>query len=194
MAGKIRGSPALASPASNLRQQHERSVSQGRPGKLRPEGFPGHQRSPLAHLPDTYKAAESCAKVRPAEPGLVRCRVVPEHVWIGTSVENQAVVSRIRQLRQVPARVRFLSCEPLIGPLEFDPTGIHWVIVGGESGLNHRSMDPEWVRAIRDRCVAAGVPFFFKQWGGRTPKAGGRELDGYVWDGMPLRSAAGAAP
>jgi protein gp37 len=118
-------------------------------------------------------------------PDLFPEGVVPEHIWLGTSVEDQAVVHRIRQLLQIPARVRFLSCEPLIGPLDFDPTGIQWVIVGGESGIKRRPMRPEWVRAIRDRCTAAGVPFFFKQWGGRTPKAGGRDLDGMEWSEMP---------
>ena len=81
--------------------------------------------------------------------------------------------------------IRFLSCEPLLGPLpSLDLAGIDWVIVGGESGPEHRPMDPDWVRDIRDRCVAAGVAFF-KQWGGRTPKSGGRELDGRTWDEMP---------
>jgi protein gp37 len=123
-------------------------------------------------------------------PDLFGDGVIPEHIWIGTSVEDQAVAHRVRQLRDVPARVRFLSCEPLIGPLDFDPTGIHWVIVGGESGIRRRPMDGEWVRAIRDRCNAAVVPFFFKQWGGRTPKAGGRELDELEWNEMPRRAAA----
>jgi protein gp37 len=112
--------------------------------------------------------------------------IVPPHIWIGTSVEDQASVHRVRQLRQVPASIRFLSCEPLIGPIEFDSDGIHWVIVGGESGIRRRPMDPVWVRDIRDRCLSAGIPFFFKQWGGRTPKAGGRELDGSEWSEMPL--------
>lgn len=117
--------------------------------------------------------------------------VVPAHIWVGTSVEDQEVEYRVRQLREVPARVRFLSCEPLIGPLDVDPTGIDWVIVGGESGLNRRPMEPEWARAIRDRCRDAGVPFFFKQWGGRTPKAGGRELDGVEWNQMPVSAVSG---
>ena len=116
--------------------------------------------------------------------------ILPSHIWIGTSVENQEVAYRVKQLRAIPARVRFLSCEPLIGPLEFDPAGIHWVIVGGESGLNRRPMKPEWVRAIREQCLQSGVPFFFKQWGGRTPKAGGRELDGLEWDEMPASAVA----
>lgn len=111
--------------------------------------------------------------------------IMPPHIWIGTSVEDQEVAYRVDQLRDVPAAVRFLSCEPLIGPLTFDPTGIHWVIVGGESGIQRRPMKTEWARGIRDLCVKAGVPFFFKQWGGRTPKAGGRELDGAEWGEMP---------
>jgi protein gp37 len=110
---------------------------------------------------------------------------LPKHIWIGTSVEDQAAVYRIRHLLNVPAEVHFLSCEPLIGPIRFDPQGLDWVIVGGESGIVRRPMHPEWVRSIRDRCNSAGVPFFFKQWGGRTPKAGGRELDGLEWNEMP---------
>ena len=94
----------------------------------------------------------------------------------------------------MPAAVRFLSCEPLLGPLEgLDLDGIGWVIAGGESGPAHRPLDPSWVTGIRDRCERAGVPFFFKQWGGRTPKAGGRELDGQVWDQMPRRPQVSAA-
>jgi protein gp37 len=111
--------------------------------------------------------------------------VIPAHIWIGTSVENQSATHRIRQLRKVPAQVRFLSCEPLIGPIDIDPSGIQWVIVGGESGITRRPMDPEWVRSIRDRCNEMGIAFFFKQWGGRTPKAGGRDLDGIEWNEMP---------
>lgn len=119
---------------------------------------------------------------------LVEGGVLPPHIWIGASVENQEVDHRVRQLRQVPAAVRFLSCEPLIGPLDLDLSGIHWVIVGGESGPVRRPMKEEWVLAVRDQCRAAGVPFFFKQWGGRTPKAGGRELEGELWDQMPARA------
>lgn len=111
---------------------------------------------------------------------------IPRHIWIGTSVENQEVVYRVDLLRRIPAVLRFASCEPLIGPVEFDLTGIHWVIVGGESGPGHRPVRREWVLALRDRCRKEGVPFFFKQWGGRTPKAGGRVLDGEVWNEMPL--------
>ena len=85
--------------------------------------------------------------------------------------------------------MRFLSCEPLLGPLELDLEGIHWVIVGGESGVGYRPMDLAWARDIRDQCLTASVPFFFKQVGGRTPKAGGRSLDGQEWDGYPYPAA-----
>ncbi len=114
----------------------------------------------------------------------------PANVWMGVSVENMANLGRVDHLRQVPATVRFLSCEPLLGPLHgLNLGGIGWVIAGGESGTGHRPLDPEWVREIRDTCNIAGVPFFFKQWGGRTPKALGRELDGRLWDGMPVLTA-----
>jgi protein gp37 len=118
----------------------------------------------------------------------------PENLWMGVSVEDADVLSRIDDLRSVPAAVRFLSCEPLLGPLDgLSLEGIDWVIVGGESGRNHRPMNPEWVTSIRDQCQAAGVAFFFKQWGGRTPKAGGRTLDGLVWDEMPGRATSALA-
>jgi len=113
---------------------------------------------------------------------------IPSHIWMGTSVENQDAAFRVNHLRTLPASVRFLSCEPLIGPINLDLEGIHWVIVGGESGPVRREMKPEWAMAIRDDCLGAGVPFFFKQWGGRTPKAGGRELEGEFWDEMPERA------
>jgi protein gp37 len=96
---------------------------------------------------------------------------------------------RANHLREVPAAVRFLSVEPMIGPVELDLEGLHWVIVGGESGPRARSIQADWVRAVRDQCIIANVAFFFKQWGGRTSKAGGRELDGRAWDEMPLRMA-----
>ncbi|WP_327588586.1 phage Gp37/Gp68 family protein [Nonomuraea sp. NBC_00507] len=108
------------------------------------------------------------------------------NVWLGTSVEADAYTRRIEYLRRTPAAVRFLSLEPLLEALpSLDLTGIGWVIVGGESGPGHRPIRAEWVTPIRDACVAAEIPFFFKQWGGRTPKAGGRELDGRVWNQFP---------
>jgi len=114
------------------------------------------------------------------------------NVWLGTSIENDRWVSRADDVRSAAADTRFLSLEPLLGPLpSLDLTGIDWVIVGGESGVGHRPIDPDWVRDLRDRCVEAGVTFFFKQWGGRTPKSGGRTLDGRTWDEMP-RTAVSA--
>lgn len=110
----------------------------------------------------------------------------PANVWMGVSVENARYRFRIEHLRAVPAKVRFLSLEPLIGPVgELDLSGIHWVIAGGESGPKARPVDMAWVTHIRDQCIEAGVAFFFKQWGGRTPKAGGRTLEGIIWDEMP---------
>jgi protein gp37 len=118
----------------------------------------------------------------------------PPNLWMGVSVEDSSTMFRVDDLRAVPAAVRFLSCEPLLGPLpDLDITGIDWVIAGGESGPCHRPVNPSWVTGIRDSCTAEGVPFFFKQWGGRTPKAGGRELDGQVWDQMPRRAGVSAA-
>jgi protein gp37 len=109
------------------------------------------------------------------------------HIWMGTSVENAAVVPRVHAISKTSAFVRFLSVEPLIGPIPRLPlTGIHWVIVGGESGPGARLLNPDWVRAIRDRCVNANVPFFFKQWGGVVKSKAGRELDGRTWDDMPI--------
>jgi protein gp37 len=114
----------------------------------------------------------------------------PSNVWMGVSVENAEQLSRIDDLRQVPAAVRFISAEPLLGPLHddngrLDLAGIDWLITGGESGPRARPCDPEWVRAIRDACMDADVAYFHKQWGGRTPKAGGREVDGVVHSAMP---------
>lgn len=108
------------------------------------------------------------------------------HIWVGVSIESRDYLWRVEQLRRVPAMVRFLSAEPLIADLgDLDLDGIHWVITGGESGPRHRLCDPKWVRSIRDQCVSEGVAFFHKQWGGRTPKTGGRILDGRTWDQFP---------
>jgi protein gp37 len=105
---------------------------------------------------------------------------------MGVSVEDAKAMARIDDLRSCGARIKFLSCEPLLGELKgIDLSGIDWVIAGGESGPKCRPLDPSWVRSLRDECVTAGAPFFFKQWGGRTPKAGGRTLDGRLWDEMP---------
>lgn len=137
----------------------------------------------------------------------------PRNVWWGTSIENRRFVHRADALRETPAAVRFISAEPLLGPLAYDRSialdedgletewewadgyegdgldldGIHWLIVGGESGPRHRPIRREWVADLRDLAIASHTAFFFKQWGGRTPKAGGRELDGRTWDEMPSR-------
>jgi len=125
------------------------------------------------------KRASRLARLAPKLPW-------PENVWMGVSVENGDALRRIDFLRQVPAAVRFLSCEPLLGPLDdLNLDGVSWVIVGGESGPQYRPIDLSWVTGVRDKCLAADVPFFFKQWGGRTPKAAGRLLDGRVWNEMP---------
>lgn len=110
----------------------------------------------------------------------------PENVWMGVSIENRRFVHRADFLRQVPAAVRFISAEPLLGPLDaLDLDGIDWLIAGGESGAKHRPVREEWVLGLRDLCAQSNTDFFFKQWGGRTPKAGGRLLDGRTWDAMP---------
>lgn len=113
-------------------------------------------------------------------------RLAPTHIWCGVSVEDSRGASRIAHLQSAPAAVRFLSVEPLIGPVgHVDLKGIHWVIAGGESGPGSRILNIEWARDIRDQCNEQAVPFFFKQWGGLRPKSGGRELDGKVWNEFP---------
>jgi protein gp37 len=110
------------------------------------------------------------------------------NVWLGTSIENDRWIYRAEELRGVPAAVRFISAEPLLGPLpSLDLTGIDWLIVGGESGSDHRPMKEEWVLDLRDMADRAETAFFFKQWGGRAAKSGGRLLQGRTWDGFPFR-------
>jgi protein gp37 len=110
----------------------------------------------------------------------------PRHIWAGVSIESNRYVWRADQLRKVPASVRFVSAEPLLGPLDqLNLGGIDWLITGGESGPRHRPCDPAWVLDLRDRCQALGIAFFHKQWGGRTPRAGGRMLEGRTWDELP---------
>ena len=111
----------------------------------------------------------------------------PHNVWMGVSVENARNMDRIDLLRQTRAKVKFLSCEPLLGPLSsINLDCIDWVIVGGESGRKARIIEPEWVQDIREQCLASDVPFFFKQWGGTNKKKSGRMLDGRVWDQTPV--------
>jgi protein gp37 len=131
-----------------------------------------------------------------------RVRPLPNHVWLGVSIENSRFNWRADVLREIPATIKFISAEPLLGSL-FDEgrpsrsrlnlTGIDWVIGGGESGRRARVMNVRWARELRDACEAAGVPFFFKQWGGKTAKAGGRILDGVTYDGMPSPRLNGIA-
>jgi protein gp37 len=110
----------------------------------------------------------------------------PAHIWLGVSVEDASSKARVQHLRETPAEIRFLSVEPLIGAVgQLHLDGIHWVIAGGESGPGARPMQVEWAREVRDQCAEQSIAFFFKQWGGSRPKAGGRELDGRVWDDMP---------
>jgi protein gp37 len=110
----------------------------------------------------------------------------PRNVWLGTSIESDRYAWRARTLAGIPAAVRFISAEPLLGPLDgLSLSGVGWLIAGGESGAGYRAPQAAWFRDLRDRCTSANVPFFFKQWGGPTPKAGGRLLDGRTWDEMP---------
>ena len=142
-------------------------------------GCPQHQFQVLT------KRAERLAAVADALPW-------PGNVWMGVSVETAKYTWRIERLAGVPAAIRFLSVEPLLAPIDDLPlAGIDWVIVGGESGRRPRAMEPDWVRSIRDQCVAAKVPFFFKQWGGRNKKAAGRLLDGREWNELPARMMPG---
>ena len=111
----------------------------------------------------------------------------PAHIWLGVSIEDGTKLSRVRHLAQTSVPIRFLSIEPLIGPIEKLPLdGIGWVIVGGESGPRARPMDPIWVRDIRNQCIGQNIPFFFKQWGGSRPKSGGRKLDDREWNQWPV--------
>lgn len=129
------------------------------------------------------KRHERLAEIAPRLPW-------PENVWMGVSIENRRWVRRADYLREVPAAVRFISAEPLLGPLEgLDLDGIDWLIAGGESGHGHRPVCEEWVIELRDRCRAEAIAFYFKQWGGRYSKAGGRELRGREWSEMPTPRA-----
>lgn len=118
----------------------------------------------------------------------------PENMWIGTSIENQKVAWRAQVITSIAAPVHFLSVEPLLGPVELDLEGIDWVIAGGESGPHARPMEADWARSVRDQCAAAGVPFFFKQWGGRNAAAAGCELDGVIHHAFPTPVRRGPVP
>jgi len=157
-----------------------------------------HARVPVSFIQEVFEVMRSCPQhtFQVLTKRATRVRRLaddlewPENVWLGVSVETSEYLHRVDELRRIPAAVRFLSCEPLLGSLAgIDLTDIDWVIAGGESGPSYRPIEVAWARDIRDACLEADVSFFFKQWGGRTPKALGRELDGRVWDEMP-RSVA----
>jgi protein gp37 len=162
-------------------QQHQFQILTKRPGRMA---------SLLARIEDETRAFAAWHENSRTtlDPGTILWPL--PNVWLGTSVENQRWADiRIPKLLRTPAAVRFLSCEPLLGPIDLHldivPGELGWVIVGGESGVGARPMDASWARSLRDQCVGSGVPFFFKQWGGITPKAGGRTLDERTWDEMP---------
>jgi protein gp37 len=120
-----------------------------------------------------------------------KTRAAPPHIWFGVSVENAQTTSRISHLQKANAGIRFLSVEPLIGPVgKLDLSGINWVIVGGESGPGARPMQTHWAIDVRNQCLHAKVAFFFKQWGGRSPKSGGRLLEGKEWNEFPMKLAS----
>jgi protein gp37 len=116
----------------------------------------------------------------------------PMNIWMGVSVETMSYAWRVDRLRKVPSAIRFISAEPLLDSLKgLDLKDIHWLIAGGESGPGYRTCKPDWIKDLRDRCRRTGIAFFFKQWGGRTPSAGGRILDGRTWDEFPQRTISG---
>jgi len=156
----------------------------------------------IDHVFDTMEAADwHVFQVLTKRSSLMRrylsrrygASAAPAHIWIGVTVEDALAKRRIEHLRGSASRTRFISVEPLLGPPgRLELAGIQWVIAGGESGPRARPLEADWVRSVRDQCVAQGVAFFFKQWGGSRPKSGGRTLDGREWDGFPssrLRSS-----
>lgn len=161
-----------------------------------------HARVPIGYVRDVFDvmAAEPRHRFQVLTKRSLRLARVaesltwPVNVWMGVSVEGQQQAVRLDHLRGVPAAVRFVSLEPLVAPVpRLDVSGVDWAILGGESGPRSRPLQPEWARSVRDACVGAGVPFFFKQWGGRTPKTGGRLLDGREWSEMPSAERDGGA-
>ena len=162
-----------------------------------------HKDMPLEFIQKVFKVMNDCphlifqvltkrsSRMRDYLKKRYQVRAAPEHIWLGVSVEDAKGAARIAHLRAAPAAVRFLSIEPLIGPVgEVDLSGIHWVIAGGESGPGARVLNIEWAREIRDECARQEVSFFFKQWGGIRPKSGGRDLDGREWNEFPATKVA----
>jgi len=158
-----------------------------------------HEDVPLGFIQRVFDVMNRCPQhtfqvltKRPARAAeLSRALLWPRNIWMGASVENAAVTSRVAHLRRTGAQIKFLSVEPLLGPIPRLPVaGIDWVIVGGESGPGARPMEEAWVRQIRDRCLAYKVHFFFKQWGGVNKKRTGRALEGRTWDELPTEEGS----
>ncbi len=158
-----------------------------------------HESVPLSYIKRVFAVMQECAQhqfqvlTKRPERALELAPNLPwpENVWMGTSVETALYLERIRTLRRVPAKIRFLSLEPLLGPLARLPlAGIHWVIVGGESGPGAREMKKDWVLQIRNQCITKSVPFFFKQWGGVNKKVSGRVLEDCTWSELPSRKSS----
>jgi len=157
-----------------------------------------HKKIPSSYIGDVFQTMEKAHwhifQVLTKRSSLLRRFVndrypvdsAPPHIWLGVSIEDRKALVRLKHLQQTRASVRFVSFEPLLGPIgQVDLSGIHWAIAGGESGPRARFVDPAWIRELRDQCLSSGVAFFFKQWGGRTPKAGGNTLDGRQWLDYP---------
>ena len=169
--------------ADHFCEQHERSVHDGVPVAYIERVFNVMRRADWHRFQVLTKCADRLLELNPQLQW-------PANVWMGVSVESKGYLNRVDRLRNTGASVKFLSLEPLLEELgAFDLTGIDWVIVGGESGPGARPMSPAWARNLRDLCVDARVPFFFKQWGGTRKKAAGRMLDGETWNQMPGRKA-----
>jgi len=153
-----------------------------------------HERVPLTYVRRVFRVMRDCPQHQfqvLTKRSSRLAKLAPKldwspNIWIGVSVEDARFLPRVDDLRTVDAALRFLSLEPLLGPLDsINLDGIGWVIVGGESGPRSRPIEPDWVRSIRSQCERAGTPFFFKQWGGTNKKRAGRTLDGREWNGMP---------
>jgi protein gp37 len=160
-----------------------------------------HEQVPLDYIQQIFRVMQACPQhtfqlltKRPERARELAGELPwPDNVWMGTSVEDARVLDRVDALRAIPARIRFLSCEPLIGPMPgLSLKGINWVIVGGESGPGARPMEERWVLTIKRLCERRGVPFFFKQWGGVNKKTTGRLLQGRLWNDSPTTARASA--
>ena len=151
------------------------------PEKFIAEVFDVMRRAPQHQFQLLTKRAERLAELSPHLPW-------PQNVWVGVTIENQATAHRLQHLLTVPAHIKFISFEPLLGPIDIDLNGVDWVIVGGESGPHARPMLHEWVHALKEQCISESIPFFFKQWGGTRKHLTGKMLDGYVWQELPTLS------